>query len=308
MQKDIIFDCGKLRSALCTEDDFDLPPTAPTSNHDFFVKKFRSVAKHPNRVTVNVPELPRHNEISPALLPNCGGHEPESELTRRRRRPPNNKKGRGRTFIKEDTMRLRGFFAVSMTREEKKILLLYKRQDVYLVAVRDSLKRWWEFSNTGGTLFTEAKGLGFAESYVHMNPGNEIAIGLFQFEEAFYIFSDPSLYTVDQRKRASQVMIALSSESARMTSLAEKFGATLSDESGQLKEILGGNIKLLIQNWEKISHHVIDNSKPSNLKNEMNNVLNENNVALIEALKEAGMERIEDAPAVYGLLLAKALD
>ena len=123
----------------------------------------------------------------------------------------------------------------------------------------------------------------------------KISISLFQFYETFYIFSDPNKCTIEQRKRATKVMIALSAESDRMMTLSKKFGATLCDESKQLS----GPTDLLIKNWKKVSHKIINNSKPSTLNNNMNNILNESDAEFIKILSEARMKKVKNTPNVY---------
>ena len=85
-----------------------------------------------------------------------------------------------------------------------------------------------------------------------------------------------------------------------MTILSKKkSGATLCDESGQLKEMLSSPMDLFIKNWKKVGHKIIDNSGPSKINNNINNILNESDAELIKVLNEAEMKKVEDAPNVW---------
>lgn len=74
----------------------------------------------------------------------------------------NTGRGKGRTKggkeeDKKKKDKLRAYVLVSSTLDEQMILLLYRRVDVYLIAIRDVKKRWWKFSVNGlNTLFDGA--------------------------------------------------------------------------------------------------------------------------------------------------------
>ncbi|XP_056690888.1 uncharacterized protein [Spinacia oleracea] len=314
-----------------SQDDI-LPSESPTSDHSVFVTRFRRISKHPDRSTLDIPHLPLPSELSRrASLPNVEyRHDPESESEpeeeprgrrvvgrgsggrisrgRERDRFGGRLPSRGRNTIcgNQDEasglplrMRLRGHVLVSMSRGKKSIEILYSRENVYVIAVRDSKNEWWEFSKTGDILFQGAKPLGFGESYTKM--GNEPVLTHYHLNFVFEVFSDPAKSSIEDRKKAAQILIALTSESARIKLLANRFGSVLSDTSGKTEVDIGGDSRLLMRNWEEASKKIIDHcdTEEKTVKTCFKNL------DFIDALERGGMFKIKDAFDVYGLLLSQ---